>query len=80
MVAGYTPNQGYIAMQSQQLAEADFTETGQGAGEDHAAPCGREDVRQLRRANQREAACPPPRRLRLGARRLPVTGWPGWLG
>jgi hypothetical protein len=37
MVAGYTPNQGYIATQSQQLADADFTETGQDTDEDHSA-------------------------------------------
>jgi hypothetical protein len=37
MVAGYTPNQGYIAMRSQQLADADFTGTRQDTGEDHSA-------------------------------------------
>lgn len=37
MVAGYTPNQGHIAMQGQQLADADLTETGQDTGEDHSA-------------------------------------------
>lgn len=37
MVAGYTPQQGYIAAQSKQLANADFTEPGQDTGEDHAA-------------------------------------------
>ena len=37
MVAGYTPNQGYTAMQSQQLADADFTEPGGDTGEDHSA-------------------------------------------
>jgi hypothetical protein len=33
----FTPNQGYIAMHSRRLADADFTETGQDRGEDHAA-------------------------------------------
>jgi hypothetical protein len=37
MVAGYTPNQGYIFMQSQQLADADLTGTRQDTGEDHSA-------------------------------------------
>ena len=37
MVAGYTPNQSYIAMQSQELADADLAVTGQDKGEDHFA-------------------------------------------
>jgi len=64
---GYTPNQSYIAMQSQQLADAGFTEPGRDTGEDHSRPRGRENLRELRRADRRQAACPPPRRHRLGA-------------
>jgi hypothetical protein len=37
MVAGYTPNQGYMAMQSRQIADADFTETDRDTGDDHSA-------------------------------------------
>ena len=37
MAAGFTPQQGYTAMQSQQLADADFAEPGRETGEDHSA-------------------------------------------
>lgn len=36
MVSGYTPQQGYIASQSKQLASADFTEPAGDTGEDHS--------------------------------------------
>jgi hypothetical protein len=37
MVFDYTPQQGYIAAESKDLADADFTEPGQDTGEDHSA-------------------------------------------
>jgi len=36
-MSAYTPDQSYIAMQSQQLADAEFTEPGRDTGEDHFA-------------------------------------------
>jgi hypothetical protein len=37
MAAGYTPQQGFIAGESQRLAEADFNEKDRQTGEDHFA-------------------------------------------
>ena len=37
MPAGYTPQQGYIGGESRRLADADFSEGDERAGEDHFA-------------------------------------------
>jgi hypothetical protein len=62
---GYTPNQSYIAMQSQQLADVGFTEAGQYTGEDHSAHA----------AGKTCASCGEPIGARLPARRRGDTDW-----
>lgn len=37
MTAGYTPQQGYLDSESRKIADADFSEGRQQAGEDHFA-------------------------------------------
>jgi hypothetical protein len=37
MTAGYIPQQGFIARESQRLADADFSEPNPDTGEDHSA-------------------------------------------
>ena len=65
MVAGYTPNQSYIAMQSQQLADADLTVTGQDQSEDHFAHADGKTC----------ASCGEPIGARQPARRRGDTDW-----
>ena len=65
MVAGHTPHQGYAAMQSQQLTDADFTETARDTGEDHSAHA----------AGKTCARCGEPIGARQPARRHGDTGW-----
>ncbi len=65
MVAGYTPQQGYIAMQSQQLSDADFTEPGRGTGDDHSAHA----------AGKACASCGEPISAGQPARRRGETDW-----
>ena len=62
---GYTPSQSYIAMQSQQLADAGFTEPGRNAGEDHSAHA----------AGKTCASCGEPIGARQPARRRGDTDW-----
>ena len=37
MTAGYLPQQGFIAQESQRIADADFSEGDRQTGEDHSA-------------------------------------------
>ena len=62
---GYTPGQSYIAMQSQQLADAECTEPGRDAGEDHSAHA----------AGKTCASCGEPIGARQPARRRRDTDW-----
>jgi hypothetical protein len=62
---GYTPNQSYIAMQSQQLADAGSTESGGDTGEDHSAHA----------AGKTCASCGEPIGARQPARRRGDTDW-----
>jgi hypothetical protein len=62
---GYTPNQSYIAMQSQQLADAGSTEPGRDTGEDHSAHV----------AGKTCASCGEPIGARQPARRRGDTDW-----
>jgi hypothetical protein len=55
----YTPDQSYIAMQSQQLADADFTGTGQETDRDHFA---RADGKTCASCGERIGARQPARR------------------
>jgi hypothetical protein len=65
MVAGYTPQQGHAAMQSRQLADADFTEPARDTGEDHSAHA----------AGKTCAHCGEPIGARQPARRHGDTEW-----
>lgn len=65
MAAGYTPQQGYAASQSRQLAEADFTEPGRDTGSDHSAHA----------AGRTCAKCGEPIAASQPARRRGETSW-----
>jgi hypothetical protein len=65
MVAGFTPQQGYTATQSQQLADADFTEPGRDTGEDHS----------VHTAGKTCVSCGKPIEARQPARRRGETDW-----
>ena len=65
MGAGAAPQQGYMAMESKQLASADFTESGRDTGEDHFAHA----------AGKTCASCGEPITAGQPARRRGETDW-----
>jgi len=65
MGAGSAPQQGYLNMQTEQLAHTDFTETDRDTGEDHSAHA----------AGRTCAKCGDPITARQTARRRGETGW-----